>query len=160
MKKKTRYISKSLNTSFPKPLLLRFVDNPEEHRRRFQLTHPFEYHFQQKGIADLITVPAGYNTDFASVPRLFWQLFPPVDRYGKAAVIHDHLCDLKNGDPGKRSRQEADLIFRQAMYDLKVHPIRIFFMYKAVCFWTAALTLINGLAVAFKIKPKSNKRAF
>jgi len=43
-----------------------------------------------------ITVPAGYRTDFASIPhpmtRLVWPLLPPVGRSGKAAVIHDWLC--------------------------------------------------------------------
>ena len=32
-----------------------------------------------------ITVPAGYRTDFASIPRLVWPLPPPVARSGKAA---------------------------------------------------------------------------
>jgi len=41
----------------------------------------------------LITVPAGYRTDFASIPRLVWPLLPPVGRGGKAAIIHDWLCD-------------------------------------------------------------------
>ena len=160
MKKRARYISKSLNTSFPKPLLLRFVDNPEEHRRRFELTHTFEYNFQKKGIEDQITVQIGYNTDFASVPRPLWPFFPPVGRYGKAAVIHDHLCDMKSGDPDKRSRQEADLIFRQAMKDLKVHPVRIFCMYKAICLWTVVVTLTHRLCIALNIKQKTQKSAF
>ncbi|MBK5931416.1 hypothetical protein CCR82_13035 [Halochromatium salexigens] len=30
---------------------------------------------------------------FASIPRLLWPLLPPVGRSGKAAVIHDWLCD-------------------------------------------------------------------
>ena len=51
-----------------------------------------------------ITVPAGYRTDFASIPRpitrLAWPLMPPVRRSGKAAVIHDWLSE---NAPGKRA---------------------------------------------------------
>ncbi|TQE91889.1 MAG: DUF1353 domain-containing protein, partial [Spiribacter salinus] len=32
----------------------------------------------------VITVPKGYRTDFASVPRFFWRLIPPYGRYAKA----------------------------------------------------------------------------
>ena len=36
-------------------------------------------------------VPARFVTDHASVPRLFWNIFPPVDpRWSRAAVVHDY----------------------------------------------------------------------
>lgn len=58
----------------------------------------------------LVTVPAGYETDLASVPRLLWWLFPPHGKYRRAAVVHDyiytHLCH-------RFSRSEADDAFRR-----------------------------------------------
>ena len=41
--------------------------------------------------ATLITVPAGFVTDLASIPRLFWNILPPFGKYTAAAVIHDWL---------------------------------------------------------------------
>jgi hypothetical protein len=38
-----------------------------------------------------IVVCAGTTTDFASVPRGLWNLFPPDDSYTAAAVVHDFL---------------------------------------------------------------------
>ena len=35
-------------------------------------------------------VPAGFITDGASAPRPFWSVFPPVDAYLPAAIVHDH----------------------------------------------------------------------
>ena len=54
--------------------------------------------------ATQITVPAGFVTDLASVPRLFWGLVSPWD-VAKAAVIHDYLY--------ARLRSQCGLSFRQ-----------------------------------------------
>jgi len=63
-----------------------------------------------------ITVPAGYRTDFASIPRpmtrMVWSLLPPVGRSGKAAVIHDWLCDEH---PHSVDHHMAADIFNEAM---------------------------------------------
>jgi hypothetical protein len=60
----------------------------------------------------LIIVPAGFITDFASVPRVLWWLLPPWGNYGKAAVVHDLLYNLKVW-----SRGNCDHIFLEAMID-------------------------------------------
>ncbi|HCE46156.1 MAG TPA: hypothetical protein DET40_21640 [Lentisphaeria bacterium] len=39
-----------------------------------------------------ITIKAGFETDFASIPKVFWWLYSPEDcRYNKAAIGHDIL---------------------------------------------------------------------
>ena len=49
------------------------------------------------------TVPNGFITDFASIPRLLWFWLPPWGNYGRASILHDYLyCS------GKVSRIEAD----------------------------------------------------
>ena len=40
-----------------------------------------------------MTVPPGFVTDGATVPRPLWWLFPPVGRYFLAAALHDYLLD-------------------------------------------------------------------
>lgn len=62
-------------------------------------------------------VPSGYRTDFASVPRFFWRIFPPIGRYCQAAVLHDWLCDTK-----PRSYQETHQLFDKAMLATGVGP--------------------------------------
>ena len=43
-----------------------------------------------------VTVPAGYITDLASVPRLAWAVIAPFD-VARAAVVHDILYEKING---------------------------------------------------------------
>jgi len=74
-----------------------------------------------------VTVPAGFETDYASVPRLAWPLFPPRGPWSKAAVIHDYLCSND-----VCSRPLADAIFREIMRELGVPRWRRAVMYVAV----------------------------
>lgn len=74
-------------------------------------------------------VPAGFETDFASIPRLFWNLLPPTGTYGKAAVIHDFLYRTPTVPV---TRAEADQVFRDAMKDLGVSSFTRTLMWSAV----------------------------
>lgn len=76
---------------------------------------------------DLITVPKGFVTDLASIPRPVWTVYPPDGPWVKAAVIHDFLY-FTAGDgiwfkhrgvarTTPYARREADDIFREAMAD-------------------------------------------
>ena len=58
-----------------------------------------------------ITVSAGEETDFASVPRGLWNLFPPDGSYTPAAVVHDYLY-RKCPDV---DRKKCDQVFLEAM---------------------------------------------
>jgi hypothetical protein len=68
-----------------------------------------------------VLIPKGYVTDGASVPRIFWSIFPPWGVYGQAAIVHDYLCDFRkltrNGDKGvyDMTQKEIDDIFYDAM---------------------------------------------
>lgn len=83
---------------------------------------------------DLITVPPGFVTDLASIPRWAWTLLPPDGPWVKAAVIHDflyrtHGTGVWKGHPSgiarpqPYSRAEADGILREAMADRGVGPV-------------------------------------
>lgn len=78
----------------------------------------------------LITVPEGRETDFASVPRLFWNVFSPWGVYGPASIIHDELYWTQVVD-----RARADAIFLEAMTVLNVSPITRQILYRSVRFW-------------------------
>ena len=77
-----------------------------------RLTQPFRV---RTGAGRIIEVPAGFETDFASVPRLFWRVVPPWGRYSPAAVVHDYLYHT-----GKVSRLAADRVFLELMAALGV----------------------------------------
>jgi len=68
-----------------------------------------------------ITVPLGYVTDLASVPRACWAFIAPFD-VARPAVIHDIMYERINARRGEISasdleacRKIADCVFLQAM---------------------------------------------
>lgn len=86
---------------------------------------PVTYHTSIGGEGD-ITVPAGFVTDLASIPRLAWNIYPPDGPWVKAAIIHDFLYDTAGSGlwkghgpsitrPAPYTRPEADDILREAM---------------------------------------------
>jgi len=74
-----------------------------------------------------VTVPTGFVTDFASIPRIFWSALRPDGEYAYAAAIHDYLYWKQ-----ERPRDEADEILKLAMQDLKVGPSTVKAIYEAV----------------------------
>ena len=81
--------------------------------RVFMLMRRFRY-VSSFGVID---VPLGTLTDGASVPRMFWPVFDPWGPYLGAAVIHDFLYSRANTE---FTRDEADYIFHEAMYNIGV----------------------------------------
>ncbi len=90
----------------------------------WRVTEPFQYMIGSKTSRQWVTVPAGYLTDGATVPRLFWSLIPPWGSYGQAAVVHDLLCEylsiVEDGKLKPITRQRCDEIFLEAMTVLGV----------------------------------------
>lgn len=77
-------------------------------------------------------VPAGFETDFASVPRIFWRICPPVaGNHAEPAVLHDYLCENSNNQP------YADKIFLEAMKANGVGLIKRTVMFNAVMVYQA-----------------------
>ncbi len=75
----------------------------------------------------VITVPAGFQMDLASIPRVFRPLFPVHGKHTRAAVVHDWLYAEKIG-----KRKEADQLFLSIMKELGVGWIKRRMMYAAV----------------------------
>ena len=78
----------------------------------------------------LVTVPKGFKTDYASVPRIFRNIINSSGKHGRAAVVHDWLysskCTLDV------TREEADKIFLEIMKECGVSYIKRQFMYRMV----------------------------
>jgi len=83
--------------------------------RLFRLEQDFRYFSPKYG---LITVPAGFVTDGASIPAVFWNILYPFGPYFGSALVHDFLYD-KNC-PLYFERSECDDIFLEGMAILEV----------------------------------------
>jgi hypothetical protein len=92
------------------------------------------------GAWDTFVVPAGFRTDFASVPRVVVWLIPRFGRYTLAAVLHDWLV-TEGIASGAVSARDADGVFRRALRELDVPPLRRWLMWCGVR-WGA---LVNPL---------------
>lgn len=90
----------------------------------WRVTKDFRYFIGGKNTQQWVTVPAGYLTDGASVPRALWSLIPPWGAYGQAAVVHDLLCEylaiVDHGELVPITRERCDEIFNEAMAVLGV----------------------------------------
>lgn len=77
---------------------------------RWRVYEPFEFYLSDDN-SDIISVPAGFVTDLATIPRIFWTLLPPDGKYAKAAIIHDYLYDnalrTKKGRPDFSRRYDG-----------------------------------------------------
>lgn len=82
------------------------------------------------------TIPKGFCTDLASVPKALWNLYPPFGLYTGAAVAHDYLYRTKQM---RVTRKEADELFKEQMLLAGVDSQQAQLMYLAVrAFgWTA-----------------------
>ena len=103
------------------------------------LRAPFAFYSPLLGY---ILVEAGFDTDYASVPRLFWSFYPPDGSYTPAAIIHDALYFYQTAGtpseyhplaaPLRISRAQADHVFLEAMTALGVPPLRRRLLHLAV----------------------------
>ena len=97
--------------------------------RLWQVEKTFSY-FIGKDEVEFVVVPFGFITDFASVPRGLWNLFPPDGEYTQSAVLHDYMCVTNTF-----SQLKIDRIFYESMGILGVPKWRRVIMYLAVRIW-------------------------
>jgi hypothetical protein len=84
---------------------------------------------------DTFTVPVGFVTDFATVPRFLHWLVLPYGAYTRAAVLHDYLIEerINHPDPDMRvPSRDVDGIFRKVMEELGVPWTKRWTMWAAV----------------------------
>jgi hypothetical protein len=90
----------------------------------FKLVREFRYYSEE---GHIWIIPAGINTDFASIPRGMRWLIPRVGDHGMAAVMHDWLCEKKIV-----SRKKADQLFLECMKTSEVNWLKRRTMYFGV----------------------------
>lgn len=103
-----------MKARFEGELILRYLDEPVD-GKWFEVIQAFAYIGSDAISIGMTTVPKGVKTDFASIPRGFRWIIARVGKYGKAAVLHDYICEAKIG-----SRKYADRVFLDAMKTLGV----------------------------------------
>lgn len=74
-----------------------------------------ELHYRIPDTSDIICVPIGFETDFASIPQGMRWLITGQDNTRKPSVVHDYLYRRKIG-----SREFADRVFLLGMEDAGV----------------------------------------
>lgn len=108
---------------------LRFAllrDPLRQDRRLVVLTHDYHYCYPETG--EIMKVFAGFESDFASIPRGVRGWINPFGKHAEAAVVHDWLYAV--GEANKR--KYSDDVFRVAMREQKVGKIKRNIMHRAV----------------------------
>lgn len=119
MRERPQLLSKAIS-NFTDPLVVEYLDG-----EKWAVRETFAY----QHALGLFLVPAGFVTDFATVPRFFWRIIPPTGQYGKATVIHDYLYLTPTYHV---TRAQADQVFLDAMADLGVPEFQRRMMYGLV----------------------------
>lgn len=118
-------------SSFTSPLRYENIDG-----RTLRLTEAFSYRVGSEDSPEVITVPAGFECDGQSYPRLFWFIDTPQGQGAKAGFIHDYLYSM-NGRPLpvtllSYDRLRSDGIFYEALIVSGVGKIRAAARYAAL----------------------------
>ena len=102
----------------------------------YYTTEPFTYHIDTYPSIKTVTVPVGFLTDGASIPRIFWFWTSPIGRHAQAAILHDYLCEYLSidvdGEATPITRQEADRIFKESLLALGVSTPKATLMHLGV----------------------------
>ncbi len=126
-------MKKRIRNSFLTPLLVEVMPSG----KRFKLLYPFTYYWKRYGIK--VSAPAGFVTDFASIPQPVSFIISKLGRYNKAAVLHDHAYRKRRvvyiPNITEFDRKMADLLFLDAMIDLGVKKWKRTVMYYFVRMW-------------------------
>lgn len=103
------------------------TDAKDKKRDRFVIYKNYKHTLSNN---NTIIIPKGYITDFASIPRIFWVIFPPhFYSYRKASIIHDYLYTEKELTI---TRKEADKEFKLLLKQNQAWFITQFIFYTYV----------------------------
>nr|UVX43029.1 MAG: protein of unknown function (DUF1353) [Bacteriophage sp.] len=88
-----------------------FADMPVKY-----LVKEDQFQFLEDYVTPEVTIPKGFVTDGASIPRFIQNLYPPYYFYFPAAAVHDYMYTV-----GTVSRKDADATLRDNIrYRLKM----------------------------------------
>ena len=132
------------NAFFPLPLLVGYKADG----RTLVLLEDFKYIDPLLGE---LVVPAGTETDLASIPRPLWMLLPPFGKYAFAAVIHDMLYGARPYGVSLKGWRKCDRTFWRAM---KLSPHRVSAATRVLIYLGL---LIGGWAVFFRVTERAKR---
>lgn len=110
-------------SSFKDKLIVKFLGDGIH----WELATPFQYDVGSLGSGEKILVPAGFVTDFGSVPQLFWNIVSPIGKATGAFVLHDFLYATQ-----ERTRLVSDAILLEALEVLEVNWFQRTLIYNGV----------------------------
>ena len=85
--------------------------------RWFILTH----YFRVVTSLGTCTIPTGFHTDGASIPRVFHNIIGPTGPgWFEAGVLHDYLYSRHSDEHFKTTRKQADDLFLEVMFNIGV----------------------------------------
>ena len=121
--------------------MINFKDMPEirkQDKNHFALTKNFIFTYDNGDFVKYVTIPKGYVTNGADIPRFFWRLFPPFSpEYLPAVIVHDYFCDEaeknhNNKQLAKNLYKFADTLFKESLLALGVSRWKTTLFYNAV----------------------------
>lgn len=121
---------------FKSPLKVEWIGVKDDDIPQWKLLEPLRY--SSDLLNRTVEVPAGYVTDFASVPRAPIAYFLAGNTGHRAAVVHDYLITSKEVE-----RKIADNVFKEALSATGVDSWRSQVMYLAVSQYTNLLEGTN-----------------
>lgn len=68
---------------------LLYPDTVQISDEEFRVEQPFVYTFMKDGRRQNILVPAGFITDYGSIPKIFQNIIEPIGRYAACYIVHD-----------------------------------------------------------------------
>lgn len=99
-------------SSFTSPLIV----SPMPDGKNWKLLRRFTYRIGKRYSRRMISISAGFLSDFASVPRIVWWLLPWWAKFNKASILHDWLYKVKKIMGKPITRKEADTLWLGAMF--------------------------------------------
>ena len=100
----------------------------EDDATEFVVEESFDAYWNRSGIITKITIPVGFHTDLASIPRLFQSIVPKIGHHIRPAIVHDFAYRGHT----ELTRREADAMFLDGMKATKVNFVRRNLMWAAV----------------------------
>lgn len=96
---------------------------------RTELIEPLIY---VSGVGERFEIPAGFLTDYASIPKMFRNIYEPTGPARFPAILHDFLYGKLGGAPYYKTRRESDDLFLEAMQLVGVDLAQRRIIYRAV----------------------------
>ena len=102
--------------------------------------------YKSDALLPAIRIPKGFETDLASIPRIFTPLITKNGKHRRAAIVHDYLYSVRGRLPSGEvlNRKQCDDLFREALSVCGVKRWKRWAMHAAVrsggwVFWRKAV---------------------